>query len=305
MTSVLILGGYGFVGSHLADILVEEGLRVRLFDLPGADPWRIGHLAGKVETMEGDFTAPDRVRDALEGMDVVVHLACSTIPATSNAEPASDLQTNLVGTVNMLGAAVEAGVEKVIFASSGGAVYGPAQRLPIAENHPTEPVCSYGIHKLAVEKYLALFGKLYGLDWVALRPSNPYGPRQNAYGAQGAVSVFARAIKDGDTIAIWGDGETVRDYIHVFDLARAYAEVVTGSPPSSIYNIGTGEGTSLARLVELLEEVSGRKARVEYQPGRPVDVKENVLDCSRARNELDWEPAVSLRDGLKEYFEED
>lgn len=305
MSAVLILGGYGFIGSHLADILVEKGERVRIFDLPDADPRRIGHIRDKVEIMEGDFTSPAEVARALQDMDVAVHLACSTIPATSNADPVSDLQTNLAGTVNMLKAAVEAGVEKVVFASSGGAVYGPARTLPIAEDHPTEPVCSYGIHKLAVEKYLALFGRLYGLKWVAIRASNPYGPRQDARGGQGAVSAFARAIKEGETVTIWGDGETVRDYIHVSDLAKAYARVITGTPPSPIYNIGTGEGTSLKRLVELLEEVSGLRARVEYQPSRPSDVRENVLDFSRAKNELDWKPTIPLRDGLKEYFGED
>ncbi len=305
MTSVLILGGYGFIGSHLADILVEEGVKVRILDLPDADPWRIEHLKGKVEIMEGDFTSPADMVRALKSMDVAVHLACSTIPATSNIDPVSDIQTNLAGTVNMLKTAVEAGVEKVIYASSGGTVYGPARKLPIVENHPTEPVCSYGMHKLAVEKYLALCGQLYGLKWVALRASNPYGIRQDPSKGLGAASAFAQAINSGDTITIWGDGEITRDYIHVIDVARAYAQVIIDTPPSTIYNIGAGEGTSLIRLVGLLEEVSGIRARVDYQPSRPVDVKENVLDCTRAKNELDWEPTIPLKEGLKEYFEED
>ncbi len=302
---VVILGGYGFIGSHLAGVLLERGVQVRIFDKPDADPTRIEHIAGKVEIVEGDLAVEDDVARAVDDMEVVVHLACASLPASSNENITYDLESNLIGTVRMIERSLRAGVRRVVFTSSGGTVYGPVKKVPIPEDHPTEPICSYGIHKLAIEKYLALFERLHGLEWTALRPSNPYGKKQRHDSAQGAVSVFANMIKKGKTITIWGDGSVVRDYFHITDMVNACVKVIETAPPSRIYNIGAGEGVNLNQLIESFAKASGIKPKVVYEPARPLDVPENVLDISRAKSELGWEPKVSLEEGLKEYFEED
>lgn len=161
--------------------------------------------------MEGDLGNHGLIREALEGIDVVFHLASTTLPKTSNDDPGYDVRSNVVDTIQLLEACVDAGVRKVIFASSGGTVYGVPERLPIKEDHPTNPISSYGIVKLTIEKYLGLFHYLYGLDYAALRISNPYGPYQDPAGQQGAISVFLHRILSGQPIAIWGDGEIVRE----------------------------------------------------------------------------------------------
>lgn len=305
MKKCLILGGCGFIGSHLADKLLEDGHEVRIFDRPNVDISNVAHIAGEVEILEGDFTNEADVAKALEGMEVVYHLISTTLPATSNQNPAYDIESNLIGTIKMLDAAVKAGIEKIIFSSSGGTVYGPAEKIPIPEEHPTNPISSYGIHKLAIEKYLALYGNLYGLDWRVLRPSNPYGERQNPEGQQGAVAVFASALKQGKPITIWGDGSVVRDYIYVKDVVRAFAYFAQSSAPSRIYNISTGIGTDLNRLVELMAKASGLGPVVKYLPARKVDIPVNVLDNSKAKRELGWEPSVTLFEGLKKIFGEE
>lgn len=304
MTRCLILGGCGFIGSHLADILVERGFDVRLFDRLNVDTSRVAHLAGKVSIIEGDFTNEADVVAVLKHIDIVYHLISTTLPASSNQNPAYDVESNVVSTLRMLNAAREAKVSKVIFSSSGGTVYGPVEKIPIPEDHPTNPITSYGIQKLTIEKYLALYGHLYGLDWTVLRPSNPYGERQDPQSIQGAVGVFAAAMKEGKPINIWGDGSVVRDYVYVKDLVEAFAWFADKKGPSRIYNIGTGAGVDLNTLIKLLASASALKPQVNYLPARKVDIPANVLDISRARRELGWEPRVSLEDGLKRLFRE-
>lgn len=303
--NVVILGGCGFTGSYLAKSLVDRDIRVRLFDRKDVDRNRIAAFASKVEIIEGDLAHEAEIAKALDGMDIVVHLACTTLPASSNTDPIYDVETNVLATIRMLDWAVKLKIKRVIFASSGGTIYGPAKILPIEEEHPTEPICSYGIQKLAIEKYMALFGKLHGLDWVSLRTSNLYGKGQKADSGQGAVTAFAQAVKRGDPISLWGDGSVVRDYLHISDLVEAYLKVIEISPPSRIYNIGTARGVSLNNLIKFIAQASGKTPSVTYSPSRPLDVPANVLDCSRAITELGWKPKLKLEVGLLDYFQEE
>ena len=304
MTRCLILGGCGFIGSHLADKLVELGFEVRLFDRLNVDTSRVSHLAGRADIVEGDFTNEAEVARVLKGVDVVFHLISTTLPASSNLNPAYDVESNVVSTLRMLNAALEAKVKKVIFSSSGGTIYGPAETVPIPEDHPTNPISSYGIQKLVIEKYFALYNHLYGLEWTSLRPANPYGERQDPQSIQGAVGVFAAAIKEGRPITIWGDGSVVRDYVYVKDVAEAFAWFADHGSPSRVYNIGSGIGTDLNNLIKLIERASGKKPIVNYQPARKVDIPVNVLDIGRAGRELGWKPRVGLGEGLKRLFRE-
>src|SRR4029434_4711286 len=182
------------------------------------------------------------VTQAVAGCEVVFHMISTTIPKSSNDNPAYDVESNLVGTLRMLEAARKAGVRKVVFASSGGTVYGIPKVVPINESHPTDPICSYGISKLAVEKYLHLYHALHGLDYCILRIGNPYGEGQRPTAAQGAVGVFLYKALHGGVIEIWGDGTVTRDYIYIGDVIQAFLKAMTYSGEHRLFNIGAGEG---------------------------------------------------------------
>jgi UDP-glucose 4-epimerase len=206
------------MGTHLVDWLLEGGHHVRVYD---RSPSRFRDLPPEAEYMEGELGNHGLIREAVEGMEVVYHLVSTTLPKTSNDDPIYDVLSNLVDTIQLLEACVAAKVRKIVFTSSGGTVYGIPETAPIDEDHPTNPTSSYGIVKLAIEKYLGLFHHLYGLDYVALRISYLYGPYQDPKGQQGAISVFLHRVYAGRTINIWGDGGVVRDYLYVSDLMEA------------------------------------------------------------------------------------
>lgn len=291
----LVLGGNGFIGSHLVGRLLEDGHGVRIYD---RSPNRFGFAPRGVRYLQGELGNYGLVREAVEGVEVVFHLVSTTLPKTSNDDPVYDVRSNLVDTVQLLEACVEAGVRKVVFASSGGTIYGMPRTSPIAEDHPTDPITSYGIVKLAVEKYLGLFHHLHGLDYATLRVSNPYGPYQNPDGQQGAVAVFLRRIHAGRPITIWGKGDVVRDYLYVSDLADALVTAAKTETRQKVFNVGSGRGTSLNELVALAAGVTGERPEVEYVQSRALDVPANVLDVSRAGQELGWAAGTGLAEGM-------
>lgn len=292
----LIVGGNGFIGGHLVRRLAESGERVRVYDR-SPDKFR-ANLAG-VDYVEGDLGNHGLIREAVRGIEVVYHFVSTTLPKTSNDDPIYDVRSNLVDTIQLMEACVEAGVQKVVFASSGGTVYGPPETLPINEDHPTAPISSYGIVKLAIEKYLGLFHHLHGLDYAALRISNPYGPYQNPEGQQGVVGVFLNRLYTGRPITVWGDGEVVRDYLYVSDLADALELAARVETREKVLNIGSGEGLSLNALIRCISEVVGEEPVVEYLPARPLDVPVSVLDIGRAQAELGWRPGTGLAEGVE------
>ena len=290
----LVLGGSGFIGVHLVRGLLAAGSLVRVYD---RSQNKFGVAFADAEYVEGELGNYGLIREAVEGMEVVYHLVSTTLPKTSNDDPIYDVRSNLVDTLQLLEACAEAGVRKVVFASSGGTIYGLPRTVPIAEDHPTDPITSYGIVKLAVEKYLGHFQRLHGLDYAVLRVSNPYGPYQNPGGQQGAVAVFLQHLSAGEPITIWGDGSVVRDYLYVSDLAEAL--VLAGGVESrqSVFNVGSGRGTSLNELISLIVDVTGERPEVEYVSGRAMDVPANVLDVTRAREELGWRSRTDLVEG--------
>jgi UDP-glucose 4-epimerase len=295
----LVLGGKGFIGSHLIDALLRRGFAVRAFDRANIKPLNDAAVAARVEWVDGDFTCEADVARAVEDCDMVYHLVSTTLPQSSNANPVFDVETNVAGSVRMLDHAAKAGVKKVVFISSGGTVYGIPQSVPIAEDHSTNPICSYGITKLAVEKYLHLFKTLHGLDYTVLRLSNPFGERQRIQAAQGAVAVFMGKILRGEKIEIWGDGSVVRDYIYIGDAVSAMVLAASYSGDEHVFNIGSGAGVSLKDIVKGIEGVTGRTANVSYTDARAFDVPVSVLDTTRARRALDWAPTTSFDEGLR------
>jgi UDP-glucose 4-epimerase len=252
-----------------------------------------------VQYISGDLNQPFLVREALTGVDVVFHLAWTTIHETSNQDPALDVRTNLIPSIQLMDASRQAGVSRFVFISSGGTVYGPGRSFPISESHGQDPISSYGITKLAVEKYLQMFHHLHNLDYVILRPSVPYGPRQNPLAKQGVVSVFLYRVGNGLPITIWGDGSTTRDYFYITDLIEA---IVAGAElklnHDRVFNIGGGQEISLTCLLDMVEETVEKKATVEYQDNRKFDAQRIVLDIELARHNLGWRPKVPLAQGL-------
>jgi UDP-glucose 4-epimerase len=287
----LVLGGGGFIGRHVCDALTAAGHAVTIFDRI-VTRFDLPHVVGQ---MQDRATLAAALRD----QDWVFHLVGTTLPKSSNDNPTFDVQSNLVGTLGLLDACVAAGVKRVVFASSGGTVYGVTRADPIPENHATRPICSYGITKLAVEHYLHLYRYLHGLEGVALRVANPYGEGQRLLGEQGAVGHFLKRVRCGEPVVVWGDGQVVRDFVYVRDVAAAF--VLAAESPSAaggVFNVGSGSGTSLNDLVAALRLVTGEDFAVEYLPGRAVDVPRSVLDVQRARDIFGWRPRTPLTEGL-------
>ncbi|EJM13787.1 nucleoside-diphosphate-sugar epimerase [Pseudomonas sp. GM21] len=296
---ILIFGGGGFIGSAIADRLLADGHALRIFERPRVEPYRKFSTGESVEWITGDLMSNHDVSEALDGMDAVLHLVSTTLPKTSNDDPIYDVQSNLIATLQILNAMVAKRVSRIVFISSGGTVYGPPTYLPVDELHPTEPQVSYGITKLAIEKFLLMYQHLHGINATVLRVTNPYGERQRVETAQGAVGVFlSRALKD-ESIQIWGDGSVTRDYIYVSDVAEAFALSLKYEGPYSVFNISSGTGVSINDLIERIETVVDGTIAKEYLPGRPYDVPVSILDNALAGRELNWSPTVSLDDGLK------
>lgn len=294
----VVFGGGGFIGSTIVDQLLAGGHCVRVFERPRIEPFRMFLPSEKVEWTTGDLASVHDVEEALDGMDAVFHLVSTTLPKSSNDDPIYDVQSNMVSTLQMLNAMVSKGIKKIVFISSGGTVYGVPQYLPVDEKHPTEPVVSYGITKLAIEKYLKLYGDLYGIKHVILRVANPYGERQRLETAQGAVAAFLHKALSDKPIEVWGDGKVTRDYVYVGDVADAFVKAVAYEGNQTVFNISSGEGLCLNELIDKVGAVVGRQVERIYKPARPFDVPVSILCNDLARRELDWVPKVSMSEGL-------
>lgn len=294
----VILGGGGFIGSAVAERLLEDGHFVRIFERPRVEPYRKFGTQEAIEWVTGDLLSAHDVRSAVKGMDVVVHLVSSTLPKGSNDDPIYDVQTNVVGTLQILDAMRAESVSKIVFISSGGTVYGIPNYLPVDERHSTEPLVSYGITKLTIEKYLRLYDRMYGIRPVILRVANPFGERQRVETAQGAVGVFLSRALCRQPIEIWGDGTVTRDYLYIGDLADAFSHALVYDGTERVLNISSGQGTSLNFLIELIEETVGQSVERIFYPARSFDVPINILSNQLAQAELGWSPKVSMREGI-------
>jgi UDP-glucose 4-epimerase len=298
VVNIVIFGGGGFIGSTIADRLLTENHAVRIFERPRVSPYRKFRNDERVEWVTGDLLSMQDVTNAVRDTDAVLHLISTTLPKNSNDDPIYDVQSNVVGSLQILKAMIACKVRNIVFISSGGTVYGNPIYLPIDERHPTDPLVSYGISKLTIEKYLQMYERLFGIKAITLRVANPYGERQRIETAQGAVGVFLYRALMGQPIEIWGDGSITRDYIHVSDVAEAFVKALNYTGDARLFNVGSGVGTSLNSLIELLEAVLGTSIERRYLPGRPYDVPVSVLCNKLARSEFDWAPLVSMTDGI-------
>jgi len=295
--NILVLGGSGFLGGHLIDGFLAEGHCVTSIDVAKE---RYRQTPSQVNFIEADFGNRGDLTNAFEfkQYDVVVHLVSTTLPLSSNIDPIFDISTNLVESVALLDLCIKYKVKKFVYFSSGGTVYGNTDVSQISEDHPTLPICSYGIVKLAFEKYIQMYHHLYGIDYSILRVSNPYGPRQDPRKMQGVVGVFLYKVLQKEKITIWGDGSVIRDYIYVDDVIEA-ALLAIKSKELHLLNIGSGSSTTLIQLVKTIESVLGVSADIEYKGARNFDAQRMVLDCSLAKLKLGWSPKTNLDDGIE------
>ena len=308
MSRALVTGGAGFIGSHVADLFLDEGYEVDIIDDLSS-----GNRANAPENArfhEVSVTSPEAGRIIRDGeFDIVVHLAAQIDVRKSVADPVFDATTNIIGTLNILEAIRESGRRtRIAFTSTGGAIYGDFNTPPNVEIFPKDPESPYAISKLSAEYYLAYYGRLHGVEHVALRFGNVYGPRQDPHGEAGVVAIFCNRILEGKPLTIFGDGLQTRDYVYVGDVARAVFLGATHQlPPAErvdarAFNVGTGVGTSVIDLTRLLQEAAGSNAEVVFAPKRPGEQQESFLDAGKARMLLGWEPKVSLSEGLAKTF---
>ncbi len=291
---ILVIGGGGFIGRHLVETLLREGARVRIMDR-----FKPFWIDSSVEFVEGDFTAFHMMDHVMDGCGAVVHLASTTIPGASNEDPQFDAASNLVGAIGLLELAAKKEIRNFIFVSSGGTVYGVPEYLPVSELASTNPLCSYGIVKLSIEKYIQLFCRLYGISGCSLRFANPYGAYQRPDKGQGVVAAFCRHALNRVPLEIWGDGSVVRDFVYIQDAVDALVCALRRPCTGDVFNVGSGCGTSLVDLVSTLESIIGENLDVMNSSCRPFDVPAIYLDIAKVRRELGWEPRTDLHEGLR------
>jgi UDP-glucose 4-epimerase len=301
----LVTGGAGFIGSTLTDRLLADGHRVTVLDdfssgsHDNLAPARRDH-GDRLTVVEADVrdgSVADRVRQV--GAEVLFHLAAQADVRVSVAQPAFDAAVNVVGSLNVIEGARLGGARKVVFASSGGTIYGdpdPAD-LPVDESHPQQPVSPYGVAKMVVGDYLEAFRILHGLDYTALALANVYGPRQDPHGEAGVVAIFAGRLLAGESCTVFGSGDQTRDFVYVDDVVDAFA-LAADAAPGALVNIGTGRETSVNELYAAMAAAAGVATAAERAPARPGELDRSALDRSRAAELLGWEPRVGLDGGV-------
>lgn len=296
---VLVTGGAGFIGSHLVRQLLAAGNEVTVLDNVSTGDW--GHVPAGCEEWEMDIRSQEIIPRIMKArFDAIVHLAAQTMVNVSIDDPAFDAMQNIAGTVNVLEAARKSEVGRVIFASTA-AGYGDVAEtdLPIKEQQALQPMSFYGLSKVTVEKYLAMYKEVFGLDYVVLRFANVYGERQGDTGEGGVISIFAKKVAAGKGITIYGDGEQTRDFIYAGDIAAGICAALTTDKVNAVYNLSTCTETSLNELVKIMEDITWKKVDVSYGAVRTGDIRRSVLDNTGAIQNLGWKPQTSLKKGLK------
>ena len=298
---ILLLGAAGFIGTNLTIELAKRTEdEITLVDRSKSFFKPIVSMNLKnVRSLEADLTVDMDFDSILKGQEVVYHLVSTTVPTTSNQHISQELISNVVFSANLFEACIRCGVKKVVFISSGGTVYGKEVGCPLKEKTATNPISSYGVQKITIEKLLYLYRYMYGLDYRIIRLANPYGPYQRPNGVLGAVTTFTYKALKGDEIAVYGDGSVVRDFIYIDDAIRAIMKIVEGENKHRIFNLGCGYGTSIKQVLETIEKALGIKLTVSYLEGRKVDVPVNYLDIRRYEKYYGALNPISLEEGIR------
>ncbi|WP_321416292.1 NAD-dependent epimerase/dehydratase family protein [uncultured Desulfobacter sp.] len=292
--NTLVIGGNGFIGSHLVDFLLKKGHSVRVFDklperhrppLKDVD-YRLFSLGNTIELYE-----------SLMGIDIVYHLASSSVPSTSGIDTVADVENDLVQTLKTLDLVVKRGVSRFVYFSSGGAIYGNTKVSPIPESHPLKPISSYGIIKATIESYIYLYQRIHGLEPLVLRPSNPYGPRQGHFLAQGVISTFLRKLKGKEELIVIGNGCSTKDYIYITDMVEMCGEL-SFTDSTGEYNIGSGTGTSVNEIIHKIKEIILIDPKIKYLESQSYDVGNFILDISKVEKILGVRKFVPMETGI-------
>lgn len=294
---VLVLGGAGFIGSELIRQLLALEYQIRVLDRNECPI----HFGG-VEWVKSKISNEAVLASALSDVDIVVHLISASLPANSMANPIFDIEENLITSVKLIKLIENSSVKKIIYASSGGTVYGEPLYLPIDEDHPTNPLVPYGITKLAIEKHLLALKKRTDIKVCILRISNPFGISQKRNTGQGIIGILISKIINNEEIELWGSGNILRDYISISDVIDAFVCAIKYEGSKSIFNIGSGIGHSLGELINILEAASKLKLKIINKKARIFDVKKNIMDISLAKREMGWSPKRGVEAEIERFY---
>ncbi|MFA5871106.1 MAG: NAD-dependent epimerase/dehydratase family protein [Parcubacteria group bacterium] len=303
--SILILGADGFLGSNLAlSLAKEERFNLRAFDLfKNGLSNNLESIRNDIKLIQGNFLNKEDLKTSLNGIDYVFHFISLTTPSSSSDDPFIEIDTNIRSTLELLDECVKAGIKRIIFASTGGAIYGDQAKSIYSERDVTNPISPYAISKLAIEKYLEYYRIRHGLSYLILRYSNPYGPHQNLVGSQGIIPIFLNQIFEGRPVTIFGDGENIRDYIFVDDIIDITKKIFKKKTEHNLYNIGNGKGITINMLLDAMRDITGKKIKIKWQPKREIDIRKIVLDTKRIKMEMGDFKLTSLGEGIKKTWE--
>ncbi|MFN8016227.1 MAG: NAD-dependent epimerase/dehydratase family protein [Acidimicrobiia bacterium] len=301
MNKCLVLGANGFLGSQIVDYLASQNNTVRAFDKYIDSNTRFTK-SKNVELLHGEFLNEADISDALEDIDFVFHFISTTTPISSEDNPLIDVDTNIRYSVELFQRCVEKKIKKVIYASSGGSIYGNVNNSLISEDTATNPISPYAIGKLTIEKFLGYFREKHELESVVYRISNPYGKGQSINAKQGVIPIFLHHVINDEPITVFGDGKMIRDYIYVSDVAKMICETYENAT-SNIYNIGSGKGISINELIEVIESVTGKEVKVLHKQAPSTFVEKNVLDIYRFIEEFGIKPIVDIESGIKKTWD--
>ncbi len=302
LMNILILGAAGFIGTNLTIELAKDNSNNIIVVDKKREYFDSDFCFKNVEIVESDLGI-DMDYSLLEGQDVVYHLVSTNVPTTSNQHISQDIQVNVLFSSNLFDACVRCGVKKVVFISSGGTVYGKEAACPLPENTPTNPITSYGVQKITIEKLLYLYNYMYGLDYRIIRLANPYGPYQRPNGILGAVTTFTYKALKGEEITVYGDGSVIRDFIYIDDAVRGIMNIVYGENKHRTFNLGSGHGTSIKEVLNAIKIALDCELNVLYKEGRAVDVPVNYLDISRYEKYYGKLNPIALEEGIKKTAE--
>jgi UDP-glucose 4-epimerase len=293
--NVLLIGGNGFIGSHIVDKLIAEGHKVRVFDFQ-CEKYRtpIPDVDYRLFSLDNS----NELASAMEGIDGVFHLASLAFPGSSNFDLIKEVESNLFSTINILNLAVKLGVKKFVYFSSGGAVYGSTNGNSLSEKAVLNPISSYGIIKATSEMYISLYQTNYDIDALIIRPSNPFGPRQNYTKGQGVIPIFLNNIKNNIPLSIFGDGEGRKDYIYITDLVNSVYDLFIGNS-KGVFNIGSGKENSINSIIKEIKSIIKKDFAFDHIDRKIHDVKNLSLDISKLKSQIEIENFVSFREGIK------